>query len=104
MGKRCVALSECVSTAAVLFWCSQKQLRCLSSLRDLLPTCCCARRAAVCVRPPASFCAPVQPSGLALCPLHILALICSQIHSWLSLSPGNIVVRGEQRRAGGQWR
>ncbi|EFN52829.1 hypothetical protein CHLNCDRAFT_138268 [Chlorella variabilis] len=33
-----------------------------------------------------------KPSGLALCPLHILFMICSQIHSWLSLSPDNIVV------------
>lgn len=31
---------------------------------------------------------------MGLCPLHILFLICSNIHSWLTLSPDNVVVRG----------
>lgn len=30
---------------------------------------------------------------MGLCPLHILVLICSNIHSWLTLSPDNVVVR-----------
>ncbi|KAL4423740.1 hypothetical protein ABPG75_001041 [Micractinium tetrahymenae] len=33
-----------------------------------------------------------KPSGLGLCPLGIVFLICSQIHSWLSLSPDSLVV------------
>jgi hypothetical protein len=33
-----------------------------------------------------------KPGGLGLCPLPILAMICSQVHSWLSLSPDNLVV------------
>lgn len=33
-----------------------------------------------------------KPSGLGLCPLGIISLICSQIHLWLSLSPDNVVV------------
>lgn len=37
-------------------------------------------------------CCAEKPSGLGLCPLGILFLICSQIHSWLSLSPNNLVV------------
>jgi hypothetical protein len=45
-----------------------------------------------------------KPGGLGLCPLPILAMICSQIHSWLSLSPDNIVVsrgRGSSTVQGG---
>ena len=36
-----------------------------------------------------------RPPGLGLVPLHIIFTICSQMHQWLSLSPENIVVRGE---------
>jgi hypothetical protein len=37
------------------------------------------------------------PPGLAVCPLHIVASICSQIHRYLSLSPDNMVVSGHQQ-------
>lgn len=33
-----------------------------------------------------------QPAGLGLCPLDVICNICSNIHTWLTLSPGNVVV------------
>lgn len=33
-----------------------------------------------------------KPSGLGLCPLHLVFTICSNIHQWLSLNPDNVVV------------
>ena len=34
-----------------------------------------------------------SPHRMGLCPLHHLFTICSNIHSWLTLSPDNVVVR-----------
>lgn len=42
--------------------------------------------------PVAPACGAEKPSGLGLCPLGIIFLICSQIHSWLNLYPENLVV------------
>ncbi|KDD72681.1 hypothetical protein H632_c3032p0, partial [Helicosporidium sp. ATCC 50920] len=33
-----------------------------------------------------------RPPGLALCPLHVIFTICSQMHQWLSLASDNVVV------------
>lgn len=37
-------------------------------------------------------CPAEKPSGMGLCPLGIIFLICSQIHQWLNLNSDNIVV------------
>ena len=42
-----------------------------------------------------------KPSGLGLCPLHIIFTICCQIHLWLGMSPDNIVVGAARQRCQG---